>query len=153
DLGAAELRELGFLQIQAGITKLRGPILAAGLEEPDAQRFGDAVNEIEDPHARNKAMREFHVRLLATLTAADFRLGQAYGLGRALADATQQPPEWHAGMAAERVATVAGWTRELASVLPPHAARPVAQSVEAWGRWAQAQTGDGGETRLKLPAQ
>ena len=34
------------------------------------------------------SLKAFHVDLLSTLTAADFRLGKAYGLGRALADTT-----------------------------------------------------------------
>lgn len=152
-LSAAELQEMGLFQVQAGITKLRRPICAAGLEVPNAERFGELVREIEDPHGRGLAIRDFHVRLLAALTAADYRLGKAYGLGRALADTTRLPPDWRAELATYRVATVAGWIRELASALPPHAAHPVAQSLEAWARWAQTQGGDGGETRRKLGAQ
>ena len=38
-------------------------------------------------------------------------------------------------------------------MLPPHAAHPVAQSLEAWSRWTQEQSGDGGDTQHKLPAQ
>jgi hypothetical protein len=152
-LGAVELQAMGLLQVQAGITKLRPSICGAGLEEPDAERFADLIEEIDDPQAGRQAIRAFHIDLLATLSAADFRLGKAYGLGRALADATQSPPHWHAGLASDRIAIVATWIRELASVLPPHAAHPVAQSLEAWGRWAQEQSGDGGDTRQKLPAQ
>jgi hypothetical protein len=152
-LSAAELQELGLFQVQAGITKLREPICSAGLDIPDAEHFGERVKDIDDPHARGQAIRDFHVTLLATLTAADYRLGKAYGLGRALADTTRLPPDWRAELATYRVATLAGWTRELASALPPHAAHPVAQSLEAWGRWAQTQSGDGGETRRKLGAQ
>jgi hypothetical protein len=153
NLSAGELQELGLFQVQAGITKMREAISAAGLEMPDAQRFADTVKNVDDPDARGQAIRDFHVRLLATLTAADYRLGRAYGLGRALADTTRVPPDWRAELAPYRVATVAGWIRELASALPPHAAHPVAQSLEAWCRWAQAQSGDGGETRRKLGAQ
>lgn len=152
-LNSVDLERMGLLQVRAGITKLLPSICAAGLEVPDAQRFADVVNEIDDRSARRQAIRDFHVELLATLTAADFRLGKAYGLGRALADTTQLPPDWRAELASYRVAIVASWIRELASVLPPHAAHPVAQSLEAWGRWAQALSGDGGDTRRKLPAQ
>ena len=91
-LGAVELQAMGLLQVQAGITKLRPSICGAGLEEPDAERFADLIEEINDPHGRRRAIRAFHIDLLATLSAADFRLGKAYGLGRALADATQSPP-------------------------------------------------------------
>lgn len=152
-LSASERQEMGLFQVQAGVTKLRGPICAAGLDVPNAQHFGETVKGIGDPNARGQAIRDFHLTLLATLTAADHRLGKAYGLGRALADTTRLPPDWRAELATYRVATVARWIRELASALPPHAAHPVAQSLEAWGRWAEAQTGDGGDTRRKLGAQ
>ncbi len=152
-LSAVELQQMGLFQVQAGITKLRDPICAAGLDMPDAEGFGERVKGIDDPHARGQAIREFHVKLLATLTAADYRLGKAYGLGRALADTTRLPPDWRAELALYRVATVAGWIRELDSALPPHAGRPVAQSLEDWARWAQAQSDDGGDTRRKLGAQ
>ena len=152
-LSGADLHEMGLLQLRAGITKLRPSICAAGLEVPDAQRFADAVKKINDAPARREAIREFHVGLLATLTAADFRLGKAYCLGRAVADTTQLPRDWRAELDTFRVATMTSSIRELASALPPHAAHPVAQSLEAWSRWAQAQSGDGGETGRKLPAQ
>jgi hypothetical protein len=152
-LKGAELQEIGLLQLRAGITKLRPSICAAGLEVPDAQRFADAVKKIDDPCARRQAIREFHVGLLATLTAADFRLGKAYCLGRAVSDTTQPPSDWRAELDTSRVATMASSIRELASALPPHAAHPVARSLEAWSRWAQAESGDGGETGRKLPAQ
>lgn len=137
-LSSAELQAMGLFQIQAGITKLRDAICDAGLDVPDAERFGERVRSLDDPHARGQAIRDFHVTLLATLTAADFRLGKAYGLGRALADTTRLPADWRAELATYRVATLAGWIRELASALPPHAAHPVAQSLEAWSRWAQS---------------
>ncbi len=152
-LTAAELQEMGLLQVQAGITKLRDSICDAGLELPDAEQFAADIRQVISAQARHEDVREFHVGLLATLTAADYRLGKAYGLGRALADTTRLPPDWHAELATHRIATVGGWIRELASVLPPHAAHPVAQSLEAWSRWAQTQNGDGGQTRRKLSSQ
>lgn len=152
-LTAAERQEMGLLQVQAGITKLSPAIRDSGLAVPNAEDFADVVTEIVSPVARAGAIREFHVNLLATLTAADFRLGKAYGLGRALADTTRQPPDWQAELATHRVATVAGWIRELASALPPHAGQPVAQSMEAWSRWAPAQPEDSGKTRRQLSAQ
>ena len=85
---------MGLDQVQAGITKLAGRIIKAGLELPDAEQFGDSLTEASDPVARQQTIRGFHVRLLATLTAADFRLGKAYGLGRALADTTRDPPDY-----------------------------------------------------------
>ena len=152
-LSASERQEMGLFQVQAGITKLRDPICDAGLNVPNAQQFAANVTKLSGTQARHKAIRDFHVDLLATLTAADYRLGKAYGLGRALADTTRLHPDWHDELAPYRVATVAGWIRELASALPPHTAHPVAQSLEAWSRWAHAEDGDGGQTRRKLSSQ
>jgi hypothetical protein len=152
-LTAVELEKMGLFQLQSGIAKLRASICDAGLDVPNAERFAEMVSRVGDGNARREAVREFHVELLATLTAADFRLGKAYGLGRALADTTRLPPDWRAELQTYRVSTLAGWVRELASVMAPHAAHPVAQSLEAWSGWAQTQRGDGGETRRKLGAQ
>jgi len=152
-LTTVELDEMGLLQVQAGITKLRDSICDAGLDVPNAERFAQDVGRLNDPAARQTAIRAFHVGLLSTLTAADYRLGKAYGLGRALADTTRLPPDWRGELATYRVATVSGWIRELSSALPPHAAHPVANSLEAWSRWSATQGGDGGETRRKLSSQ
>jgi hypothetical protein len=152
-LSPAELQELGLFQVQAGIAKLQDSICDAGLDVPDAQRFANGIRGLEDPRARRGAIRRFHIELLSTLTAADFRLGKAYGLGRALADTTRLPPEWRTELATYRVGTLVGWILELASALPPHAAHPVAQSLRAWSLWAQSEVGDGGDTRRKLSAQ
>jgi phospholipase C len=152
-LNAAERQEIGLFQVQAGITKLRDSICDAGLEVPDSERFAEDVIRIRDPEERRGTVRNFHVGLLATLTAADFRLGKAYGLGRALADTTRRPPDWRAELDPHRVSTLAGWIRELGSALPPHAAHPVAQSLEAWSRWARAVGENDGATQRKLSAQ
>jgi hypothetical protein len=152
-LSAAELQEMGLFQVQAGITKLRDSIGVAELEVPDAQLFAEEVRRLGDPVEQREAVRDFHVRLLATLTAADFRLGKAYGLGRALADTTRLPPDWRAELDSHRVSALAGWIRELGSALPPHAAHPVAKSLQAWSGWAQTQGGDGGKTRGTLSTQ
>jgi hypothetical protein len=88
-LSDEDLEQSGFDQMPAGITKLEYPILEAGLELPNAQYFADALDGVVGKDARRAAIRAFHIELLATLTAADFRLGKAYGLGRALADTTR----------------------------------------------------------------
>lgn len=152
-LTASELQELGIFQIQAGTTKLRSTITNAGLEVPNAERLAEALKAVTDVKARETAIRDLHVKLLATLTAADFRLGKAYGLGRALADTTRYPPDYRVELASFRAATLAGWIRELASALPAHAAHPVAESLEAWSRWAQSAGTSEAKTPRKLAAQ
>jgi hypothetical protein len=43
-------------------------------------------NQPADSEAIRRAILDLHIALLVDLTAADYRLGKAYGLGRALAD-------------------------------------------------------------------
>jgi hypothetical protein len=135
-LSEAEWTEIGLDQVQAGTAKLWKPIFEAGLEPPDAQEFASIVNAVTDEAARTQAIRDFHIDLLAVLTAADYRLGKAYGVGRALADTTRPPVDYQAELTPPRVATISGWIRALATALPPHAAHPVADSLDAWSRWA-----------------
>jgi hypothetical protein len=135
DLSPDEYARVGLYQVQAGITKLRHGILNAGLTVPDAQAFAWRVTGLVGEE-RDRAVEGFHIKLLATLTAADFRLGKGYGLGRALADVTRSPADWRAELAPSRVATLAAWLRDLSTALPPHAGHVVASSVDEWGRWA-----------------
>jgi len=135
-LSPEEWTNMGLDRVLAGIAKLSGPISDAGLEAPDAHQFVATVRATTDGNARMQAIRDFHIDLLATLTAADYRLGKAYQLGRALADTTRPPADYRAELVPDRVAAITGWIRELASALPPHAAHPVADSLDAWSRWA-----------------
>jgi hypothetical protein len=152
-LTEVELEQMGLDQVQAGITKLAGRIINAGLELPDAEQFGDSLTEASDPVARQQTIRGFHVRLLSTLTAADFRLGQAYGLGRALADTTRDPPDYVTELGRARIATLTGWVRVLGSALPDHAAHSVADSMEAWSRYVSGAGRNDTDTQAKLRAQ
>jgi hypothetical protein len=77
------------------------------------------------------AVFTLHCRLLESLTVADFRLGKAYGLGRALAETTLVPAAAAADdldeafgelLGAGRVTTIKDWLVELKTMLPDHAA-------------------------------
>lgn len=135
-LDVDEWTHLGLDQVQAGIAKLRNAITAAGLDVPDAEAFAARVPSIADPAERSRQIREFHVDLLSTLTAADFRLGKAYGLGRALADTTRDPEDFRAELVPDRIGNLTEWTRDLATAFPPHAGHAVAASLEAWSEWS-----------------
>jgi hypothetical protein len=83
------------------------------------------------------ALSKLHVDLLVTLTAASSSYGKAYGLGRVLADTTcphQAPDQLALSFESHRIAQVNAWLDELASLLPEHAARAVAQSLTWWQR-------------------
>jgi hypothetical protein len=155
-LSSAEWDEIGLFQLQSGISKLSEAIAVAGLEIPDAQQFSEQLRPLaaED---RVAALRNFHIGLLATLTAADFRLGKAYGLGRALADATRLPGNYHVELQSSRVSVLAAWIRQLATAFPPHASHAVASSIERWSAWAAnpPQSGEASEAQVlpHLPSQ
>jgi hypothetical protein len=140
-LTGQEWTDIGLDQLQAGVTKLREPIEAAGLDMPDPQQLQSKLAPLSEAQ-RAEALRAFHVDLLSTLTAADFRLGKAYGLGRALADTTREPAEYNSGLATHRVSTLSGWIRDLATAFPPHAGKAVVRSLEAWSTWAASGPGD-----------
>jgi hypothetical protein len=148
-LSSADWDEIGLYQLQAGISKLSEAIIVAGLTVPDAEQFSAELQPLTGED-RADALKRFHINLLATLTAADFRLGKAYGLGRAIADATRFPANYHVELQSSRVSVLAAWIRDLASALPPHASRAVARSIEQWGVWAAntPQSGEGTEAKI-----
>jgi hypothetical protein len=91
------------------------------------------------------ATAALHGELLVGLTAADFRLGKAYGLGRALAETAllpdaKDPQTFQRPFARYRLANLLEWLADLKSVFPPHAAEAVRRSLPAWAAWSQDPT-------------
>ena len=148
-LSSTDWDEIGLFQLQAGISKLSEAIRVAGLTVPDAERFSAQLRPLTGED-RSGALGRFHIDLLATLTAADFRLGKAYGLGIALADATRFPSNYRVELQSSRVSVLAAWIRDLASAFPPHASRAVAPSLERWSAWAAnpPESGEASEAQL-----
>jgi hypothetical protein len=98
--------------------------------------------EARAPGQLRAAMAALHGELLVALTAADFRMGKAYGLGRALAETAllpdaRNPQTFQQLLAPYRLATLLEWLADLKSVLPPHAAEAVRGSLPAWRAWSQ----------------
>jgi len=148
-LGSADWDEIGMYQLQAGISKLSEAIIVAGLTVPEAEQFSAQLRPLTGEQ-RAAALKRFHIDLLATLTAADFRLGKAYGLGLALADATRFPANYRIELASSRVSVLSAWIRDLASAFPPHASRAVAHSLEQWGAWVANTTKSGDATEATV---
>ncbi len=101
------------------------------------------------------AVGQLHVNLLVTLTAAFSAYGKAYGLGRALADTTrphQTTVQLTSAFEKYRIGQLYVWLDELASQLPPHAARAVAQSLEWWQRAIAAAATNSKLSTSSLPA-
>jgi len=81
-----------------------------------------------------------HTALLEALSAQDFRLGKAYGLGRAVAE-TVLLPHWKipgsftTQFDPYRVQTIVTWLSDLKSALPAHSGIAVQAGLEAWSGW------------------
>jgi hypothetical protein len=125
-------------QVQAGVATLAGKVNESGLPAVDLSPLTDYL-ENGEPEI-DAAVEKVHKVLLRTLIAADFRLGKAYGLGRALADTCREPTDGASiarELGAYRVANLRGWLDDLSSALPPHAAHSVSTSLQSWVTWAK----------------
>ena len=136
DLRPWELTDIGVTTIEAGVHRLASTLAGAGLEAPSTTQLRDAFDN-GDKDTLNNVVHSLHDELLRLLHAADFTLGEAYDLGRSLAYTTLKPED--AGslrlqFAHFRLETLQGWLADLATVLPAHAARPVAISLDLWRR-------------------
>jgi hypothetical protein len=99
--------------------------------------------DARSPGQVQAAVAGLHGQLMMALTAADFRLGKAYGLGRALAETallpdTRNPQTFQQQFARYRLANLLEWLADLKSAFPPHAAEAVRGSLQAWADWSQA---------------
>ena len=142
-LSGQQRREISVDQIQAALTQLTPAIQKAGLTPPTTELATVRTALGNWDAAGAGAVDALHLKLLGTLTAADFRLGKAYGLGRALADTCRKPTDGAGvkeALDAFRVANLLAWLDELSSALPPHAAHSVYTSLVSWRDRAAAQT-------------
>jgi hypothetical protein len=140
-LSDAQRLEISVDQIQAALTQLTPAIQKAGLTPPTPEFAAVRSALASWDQAGQPAVEALHRKLLGVLTAADFRLGKSYGLGRALADTCRKPVDG-AGIKLElgryRVANLLAWLDDLSSALPPHAAHSVYSSLVSWRDWAAA---------------
>lgn len=128
DLIAANLRKLG------GELAVASPVEQAKVDRLRRVAGADAVDSGE----LREAVEELHVDVLFTITAANLRLGRAYGLGHALADTCLTPEDRRSFDLAfgPRLIRVKDWLADLASSFPPHSSRAVVLSLRAWEAWA-----------------
>jgi hypothetical protein len=147
-LGDDERALIAVKQIEVGLVRLASAVTAAGLTAPDFAPLQASFAHGVTPSQRSQAVLDFHLQLLSTLTASDYRLGTAYGLGRALADTCRNPVD-RGSLAAEfkphRISQLRAWLDDLTSALPPHAGHSVGDSL---GRWAQWTAGPGSNDPL-----
>jgi hypothetical protein len=144
--GSAPRRSAGLDKL-AGIGELdplaRARLLLAQVQA-DLRRIWRLIDgdRHPDPGPVRETMAGFHNELLAALTAADFRLGKAYGLGRALAETAllpdaRDPQTFDRQLSSHRLANLLEWLADLKSVFPRHAAEGVRGSLRRWADWSQ----------------
>lgn len=126
---------------------------AAQLVADPPQALADALTAVRgrleaadrDRDATLGAVFTLHCRLLESLNVTDFRLGKAYGLGRALAETALVPVasgtddaerEFRELLGAGRLSTIKNWLVELKTLLPDHAAYAVSRGLDDWRDWA-----------------
>jgi hypothetical protein len=98
--------------------------------------------DTRDPGVVRTELLALHREVLSGSTAADARLGTAYGLGRALAETTLLPSGRDRETLAHsfqpfRIAQMETWLSDLKSLLPAHAAEGVRRSLRRWAAWVR----------------
>ena len=146
-LTAEQRTELAVDLIEAKLRKLEDRLTNTGPVDAKAvtRLREESKRELADRGPLRRAVRELHLEALRTLTAAELRLGRAYGLGHALADTCLRPCDRESFDEAfgERLVSVKDWLADLASSFPPHSSRAVVLSLRAWERWAADPRLDG----------
>jgi hypothetical protein len=143
DLDPLARARLLLAQVSADLERVR-QFDDSGRPPPDLDAVQSQLQaEVRQRGQLQAAVARLHQQLLVTMTAADFRLGKAYGLGRALAETVllpdaRNPPTFQQAFARYRLANLLGWLADLKSAFPPHAADAVRGSLQAWEGWSGA---------------
>ena len=145
DLPAAQLVKLGLAQADVALGRLKAFLGDAPIPSTDAVR-AETEKGPADRDAIRSAILNLHISVLVQLTAADYRLGKAYGLGRAMADtcasAHGEDAERRQALVhhlePHRASVLLAWLDDLKTVFPAHASQGVADSLQRWERWAEA---------------
>jgi hypothetical protein len=132
------------IQSQMGLLLVEPPPALAGA-------MSDVLALLADPGRSRAATLDavftLHCRLLEALTVADFTLGKAYGLGRAVAETTllpanaiaddQRQEQFRSMFKPGRLITIKDWLADLKTLLPDHTAYAVSRGLHDWQHWVQ----------------
>jgi hypothetical protein len=133
---------LGLDQVDAGLAALDDFVSPAAIEFPTTREVRKVSERATArPADLRAAILELHISLLTKLTAADFSIGTAYGLGRALADtcaSSQTTSELANRLESHRLAQLLEWLDDLKSILPDHTAHAISISITNWSAWANS---------------
>jgi hypothetical protein len=153
ELDSLSRAQLLLAQVQADLSRV-WRLDDSGGQPPDSEVIRSLLEApSRRPGELQDAVLEFHRQLLVALTAADFRRGKAYGLGRALAESVllpdaRDPESIRQAFARYRLVNLFFWLADLKSAFPPHAAEAVLRSLFEWSSWVEAPTlllADGGQ--------
>jgi hypothetical protein len=131
---------------------------ATSLPDDELKQLSDCIESAQED-ARREAAVAADAKVLSALSAADFRLGKAYGIGAALLNLTTRPaPEatLASHLSSERIAPVIAAIDDLSSALPAHAGHGVRDSVREWQKSVEQKSDvapDATETWLQLARQ
>jgi hypothetical protein len=121
--------------VAVAFAKLRDVVdKAAALPEEELASLAECIESAEHD-ARLEAAGKVDAKVLSALSAADFRLGKAYGIGAALMNLTTRPPEQpelKAHLNDVRIAPIVAAVDDLSSALPAHAGHGVRESLREW---------------------
>jgi hypothetical protein len=132
----ADVRALAFCRqhVEVAFAKLTEAIAVAGPDPAELDELRACLDSAEED-ARRHAATELDGKLLAILSAVDFRLSKAYAVGRALLNLTSRPSpsaKLSDHLTAATVAPVVADIDDLTSALPAHAGHSVRDSLVEW---------------------
>jgi hypothetical protein len=140
ELSGRQHASMGLAQVDVASSRLKDAMTEHGLTVPSTAAAEKVLEDKGTDVEFREQVFDLHVTLLTTLTAASYKLGKAYGLGRALADTTRQPTDIRSlktELDEHRIANLKAWIDDLTSLLPPHAGHSVAESLIRWRDWAK----------------
>jgi hypothetical protein len=120
--------------VQVGCTKLAKIVEPTGQKPFDAAELAAAIQTAAETGRAAPAHR-LHLEAFSILSAADFRLGRAYRLGRDMFGLTGRPggaEQLKDRLSDAAVAPIVAALDDLSSALPPHAGHAVRASLVEW---------------------
>lgn len=134
-LSDSQLLEFCRSHVAVAFARLRDVVdKASPLPDSELEELGRCIESAQED-ARRKAAGLVDVKVLSALSAVDFRLGKAYGVGAALMNLTTRPSEQEelaAHLTNVRVAPLVAAIDDLTTALPEHAGHGVRESLREW---------------------
>jgi hypothetical protein len=126
--------------VAVAFAKLRNVVdKASPLPDEDLKELQACIDSAEEgarESGRRESAREVDAKVLSALSAVDFRLGKAYGVGAALMNLSTPPPAEERNLKSHldgaRIAPVIAAIDDLSTALPEHAGHGVRESLREW---------------------